>query len=106
MVRSISALDVCGLLGVFAAVQVYRYLAQRKANPQGLPLPPGPPGKFLIGNLNEMPTSDEWLTYTEWGKKYGQFVNIDAYINHGERCRMSASSKDCSWQRLAFKAPL
>jgi hypothetical protein len=35
------------------------------------PLPPGPKGSFLVGNAFQMPTKYEWLTYTEWRKKYG-----------------------------------
>lgn len=37
-----------------------------------LPYPPGPPEKSMVsGNLNDLPTTFAWRTYTEWGKKYG-----------------------------------
>lgn len=36
------------------------------------PLPPGPPKRPLIGNLLDLPTSYEWLTYTKWAKQYGE----------------------------------
>ena len=35
-------------------------------------LPPGPRGYPLIGNLFDLPREKEWLTYAEWGKKYGK----------------------------------
>lgn len=36
-----------------------------------LPLPPGPKGLPVIGNLLDMPTEFEWKTYHEWSKKLG-----------------------------------
>ena len=37
-------------------------------------LPPGPRGYPMIGNLLEMMTGGQWLKFTEWQKKYGQFI--------------------------------
>lgn len=43
-----------------------------------LPHPPGPPEKgFLSGNLRDIPPAEAWLSYVEWGKKYGTFVLHD-----------------------------
>ncbi|TFK33958.1 cytochrome P450 [Crucibulum laeve] len=39
----------------------------------GLPLPPGPKGHPLIGNLRDLPTSFEWITYHKWCKDFGKF---------------------------------
>ena len=33
--------------------------------------PPGPKGYPLIGNLFDLPRENEWLTYADWGRKYG-----------------------------------
>jgi hypothetical protein len=46
------------------------YRTNRKHSPY--PLPPGPPKRLLIGNLLDLPTSFEWLTYTKWAKQYGE----------------------------------
>lgn len=35
------------------------------------PLPPGPPGLPLLGNIKDMPKSRPHETFTEWAKKYG-----------------------------------
>jgi len=43
-------------------------------NPNGLPLPPGPKGYPLIGNLFNMPVDMPWLVYDEWCKTYGDMV--------------------------------
>ena len=36
-------------------------------------LPPGPHGYPFIGNLLDL-RSGQWLKFTEWRKKYGQFI--------------------------------
>jgi hypothetical protein len=36
--------------------------------------PPGPAGRFLVGNLGEMLIVKPWEAYAEWAKKYGKHV--------------------------------
>jgi len=36
-----------------------------------LPLPPGPKGWPLIGNLLDVPQANFVATYTDWARKYG-----------------------------------
>ncbi|KAG9096235.1 hypothetical protein FS749_008866 [Ceratobasidium sp. UAMH 11750] len=38
------------------------------------PLPPGPPGHFLFGNLKGIPKQREWLEYANLSAKYGSDV--------------------------------
>ncbi|KAF8508457.1 cytochrome P450 [Hysterangium stoloniferum] len=38
----------------------------------GLKLPPGPRGDFVIGNLRDVPSHNEWETYSKWHDKYGK----------------------------------
>ncbi|KAF9445086.1 cytochrome P450 [Macrolepiota fuliginosa MF-IS2] len=48
------------------------YFYMKKPNAySSLPLPPGPKGWPVIGNLLDMPTEFEWKTYHEWSKKLG-----------------------------------
>ena len=73
-----------GLLGIypyyklaaslFSVMLVFRQLTKgRDGNPNGLPLPPGPKGYPLIGNLFDMPADKPWVVYDEWRKTYGKF---------------------------------
>ncbi|KAF1348093.1 cytochrome P450 [Delphinella strobiligena] len=44
-----------------------------------LPLPPGPPGEPILGNLRIVPTDNPELTYAKWSKEYNSdvlYVNI------------------------------
>ncbi|KAI0060431.1 cytochrome P450 [Artomyces pyxidatus] len=43
-----------------------------------LPYPPGPRGSILVGNAYQMPGTEPWKTYSDWGGKYGAltFVTI------------------------------
>jgi hypothetical protein len=44
----------------------------RDGNPNGLPLPPGPEGYPVIGNVFDMPTDKPWVVFDEWRKTYGK----------------------------------
>ena len=44
----------------------------RASNSKGLPLPPGPKGYLLLGNLFDMPVDKAWLVYDAWRKTYGK----------------------------------
>ncbi|KAJ5583990.1 uncharacterized protein N7459_003790 [Penicillium hispanicum] len=41
-----------------------------------LPLPPGPPGLPVIGNLLQAPKGNPWEKYKEWSDKYGPMMTI------------------------------
>ncbi|KAF9479694.1 cytochrome P450 [Pholiota conissans] len=58
------------LLAAFAALYM-----SRKRNP----LPPGPKGLPLIGNLHELPYEYPWLTYAQWAKKYGPIFSFKVF---------------------------
>jgi len=51
-----------------------------KKNPT--PYPPGPRGWPLIGNVLDMPRIKPWLTFTEWGQKYGDITHIEVLGRH------------------------
>lgn len=60
------------VVAAITLVGVYRSL---KA-PKGLPLPPGPPGLPIIGNVLDLPKNQEWVQYRNWGRKYGVFAPL------------------------------
>lgn len=37
------------------------------------PLPPGPPGRFLVGNLGHVSIDSPEKDYLRWGQAYGQY---------------------------------
>ncbi|PPQ65419.1 hypothetical protein CVT24_011500 [Panaeolus cyanescens] len=66
------------LAGAFLFCAVLQSVAsRRRRNPRGLPLPPGPKGWPIIGNILDMPTERSWLTYHEWAKEHGDMVYFE-----------------------------
>ena len=62
------------LTTLFFGYMLFRHwqLKKGRSNPKGLPLPPGPKGYPLIGNLLDLPLDRAWLVYDEWSKIYGE----------------------------------
>ncbi|KAJ3533646.1 hypothetical protein NMY22_g7251 [Coprinellus aureogranulatus] len=56
---------------------LYRWNQNRKAR-GGLPLPPGPKGLPLIGNLYDIPPTFEWERYARWSEQYDSDI---IYLN-------------------------
>ncbi|OSX59347.1 hypothetical protein POSPLADRAFT_1150256 [Postia placenta MAD-698-R-SB12] len=46
------------------------------------PLPPGPRGWPLVGNVFDMPSTNEWNTYMSWGEKWGDIVSVTLFGQH------------------------
>ena len=70
-----SDLRVLDFTFVLVVISALLFLVARKRKEStklsSYPLPPGPKGLPIIANLFNMPTEKEWLTFTEWGKTYG-----------------------------------
>ncbi|KAJ6579966.1 cytochrome P450 [Mycena vulgaris] len=50
-----------------------------KRNRSRLPLPPGPPKLLLVGNLFDMPSERQWVTYFKWSKEFNSdIIHVDA----------------------------
>jgi hypothetical protein len=57
---------------------VVLYAIWRRSSRRTLPLPPGPKPLPLIGNLFDIPKSNQWLTYHAWNGQFGDVVYTEA----------------------------
>ncbi|VDB88746.1 unnamed protein product [Peniophora sp. CBMAI 1063] len=73
MALNLVAFDILFVFSVIAMVAVWRRSQTSKVR-RGLPLPPGPRGLPVVGNLFDMPDTNEWVVYRDWGVKYGSDV--------------------------------
>ncbi|KAI6169120.1 cytochrome P450 [Pisolithus thermaeus] len=63
------------LLPVICALVIVLWLALRTTRkPAGMPYPPGPKRLPVVGNAFDINFKEPYLTYTEWGKIYGDLV--------------------------------
>ncbi|KAG1731607.1 cytochrome P450 [Suillus paluster] len=62
-------------IGVYLVKQVFT-----ENNPA--PYPPGPLGLPLVGNVQDIPHVKPWLTFAEWGKKYGPISHVNVLGQH------------------------
>ena len=53
------------------AVYLHRKSSEFAIRSAGRPLPPGPPGIPILGNLFDLPKGSPWLGYRELSRKYG-----------------------------------
>ncbi|KAG2121123.1 cytochrome P450 [Suillus cothurnatus] len=72
---NITWLDLC-LAGIGA------YLVKQVLNKNPASYPPGPRGWPLIGNIQDIPQIKPWLTFAEWGKKYGDISHVEVLGQH------------------------
>lgn len=65
-----SILFVTAILGSF----LFLGMLKKRFRP-ALPLPPGPRGYPIIGNILAMPSVTPWKRFREWSNVYGMFGN-------------------------------
>ncbi|KAI9449573.1 cytochrome P450 [Lactarius psammicola] len=74
-------LDV--LLPVAAFLLAAFSYAMHRMRSRGLPYPPGPKRIPIIGNLLDMPSHEEWVTYEKWSDQFGSdVVHVDVLGTH------------------------
>ncbi|KDQ64958.1 hypothetical protein JAAARDRAFT_116817 [Jaapia argillacea MUCL 33604] len=67
------SLTVVDIALALLAAWLLKRLWSRKTQ---LPLPPGPKGLPLIGNLLDMPSTEEWKTLAQWTHEYGDLTYL------------------------------
>ncbi|KAF8525399.1 cytochrome P450 [Gautieria morchelliformis] len=58
------------------------WLSRRQWTSSSRTLPPGPRRTWLLGNLFDIPMKHMWLVFTEWGKKHGEIICLQALGNN------------------------
>ncbi|KAF9029998.1 cytochrome P450 [Hymenopellis radicata] len=58
------------------AISIITAILYSRRSRFNFPLPPGPKGLPLIGNLFSRPVDHAWLTYTQWASVYGEIVSF------------------------------
>ena len=56
------------------------YLLKSYLQPRGLPLPPGPKRRLLLGNLLDLPQSHDWLHWATFKKLYGASSHLSLLL--------------------------
>ncbi|KAK0205274.1 cytochrome P450 [Desarmillaria ectypa] len=70
-------LDVCAVITTLTLIQCLVNGTKTRRT-----LPPGPKELPLIGNLLDMPTEKEWLTFAKWGELYGNIMSVAFFGQH------------------------
>ncbi|KAJ3573366.1 hypothetical protein NP233_g2460 [Leucocoprinus birnbaumii] len=68
-ISNASTLTLCST-GLVLAWWFSGWLKERRNNPNGLPLPPGPKAYPVIGNFLDFPTFKPWLAFDQWSQTY------------------------------------
>ncbi|KAI0315764.1 cytochrome P450 [Amylostereum chailletii] len=61
-------------LSIVLGLSVYVFTSSRRK--QLAPYPPGPPGRFIIGNALDFDVGRPWIKFTEWKEQYGDVVGL------------------------------
>ena len=66
-----------GIVSIGVTLGLIVFYAARYLSSPFRKVPPGPCGYPIIGNLLEI-RAGQWLKYSKWHKKYGQFNSVNA----------------------------
>jgi hypothetical protein len=93
----VSPTTLLDVLAVAAFVALTNSFNHRRQSSR-LPYPPGPRGIPIIGHFLTFPKNFVWLTFTEWGQKYGMkpvsqmFLALRRYRGYHVRPNLGTSN--------------
>ncbi|KAL0578229.1 hypothetical protein V5O48_003766 [Marasmius crinis-equi] len=63
-------------VGIVTVLAIFRYghAALKRSNPA--PLPPGPKGIPILGNILDLPRTRPWITFAKWAQEYGPITHV------------------------------
>nr|VWO99444.1 N/A [Ganoderma boninense] len=61
---------------LLSVVYFYQRRSHLAARSRGYPLPPGPPGLPILGNLFDIPKDVPWETYRQLNREYGNIISL------------------------------
>jgi hypothetical protein len=70
---ALSYLTIIDIFFAFLALFVFQKFL-RRLSPPPASLPPGPKGLPVVGNILDMPSEKEWLTFAQWGERWGESI--------------------------------
>jgi hypothetical protein len=73
---ALSYLTIADIFFAFLALFVFIKILRRSSVPHALLLPPGPKGLPIVGNILDMPSEKEWLTFAQWGERWGESIKL------------------------------
>ena len=74
------------IVAVLIFVKVLAFFLKKLASTRPQPLPPGPKGLPILGNLFQLPKSFEWVTYHRWCKELGECLSHVLGWSMHKRC--------------------
>lgn len=88
------------LLVTVATFLVLRYFLRRHARR----LPPGPNGRFLVGNLPDLPKGEAKMaeTYVKWRDDYGSIMHLEVFGKHMIVLNSAQAARDLMDKRAAI----
>ncbi|TFK23817.1 cytochrome P450 98A3 [Coprinopsis marcescibilis] len=63
---------------IVLSLAICAFAANSALSKRKLPLPPGPTGWPVVGNLFQIPQTSPWVVYKEWAKQYGGITYLNA----------------------------
>ncbi|KAF8645500.1 hypothetical protein AX16_007785 [Volvariella volvacea WC 439] len=76
-----SCQDLLASLAIFSVLLV-ALVSRLRSWWNRLPLPPGPKGLPILGNIRQFPKDRPWLTYESWAKVYGPIMYLEYFRTH------------------------